>query len=450
MYRKRRRKLQKRRRATVIAAFAAVLVVAVGVPTFAFGADRVDNLLGGVSGGSGSTDSGSGATSTGGSVSDKAGVPPDNYVPPLHGTDPHGQGSIATVDLTPGDTNPYGSDPSTSDEEVVVGDANGTQDGSGYHGHVTLLWLFGQPVIDVTSNQGESNDGPFQPINDGLQQLCDGSGGQLCLKVLDMHSSSDANGSTNSFELLGAHLGGDQGLLVDVGTSNGNIQQSGDCQTAHGDSGVANIDAGGGPLADVGQSDSTSTACSGGSTQDQHSTLLALGGNEVLPGCGPDGPANTDLIPAEPLLSVLCNASDSNGSQTSAPYGVREALAVFALINEGIPGGALLRVTAGSSESHAVAPGVTTTENPPTGTQGTKGAGGKGGNGGNGNGGNGGNGGGAGAGGGGGAANQAAAGNGSLAFTGADLLVLGLIGGALILGGLALTTLAGRGHRQTV
>jgi hypothetical protein len=434
----------------VIAAFAAILVVAVGVPTFALGADRVDNLLGGAGG---TTDSGSGATSSGGSVSDKAGVPPDNYVPPLHGTDPHGQGSIATVDLTPEAANPVGSDPSTSGEEVVVGDSNGTQSGGQYHGHVTLLWLFGNPVIDVSSNPGESNDGPFQPINDGLQQLCDGSGGQLCLKLLDMHSSSTDTSSTNSFELLGAHLGGDQGLLIDVGTSNGNISSDGNCQTAHGDSSVANIDAQGSSVAQVGQSDSTSTACNGqpAGQPDQHSTVLGLGGNEVLPGCGPDGPANTSLIDADGLLQVVCNASDANGSQTGAPYGVREALAVFALVNEGIPGGALLRVTAGSAESHAVAPGPTSTENPPTtGTQGTKGAGGKGGNGGNG-GNNGGNGNGAGnGGGGGGAANQAAAGNGSLAFTGADLLVLGLIGGALILGGLALTTLAGRSHRQTV
>jgi hypothetical protein len=435
----------------VIAAFAAILVVAVGVPTFALGADRVDNLLGGAGSGGGSTDSGSGATSSGGSVSDKAGVPPDNYVPPLHGTDPHGQGSIATVDLTPEAANPVGSDPSTSGEEVVVGDSNGTQSGGQYHGRVTLLWLFGNPVIDVSSDQSNGHaDGPFQPINDGLQQLCDGSGGQLCLKLLDMHSDSTATGSNNSFELLGAHLGGDQGILLDVGTSNGNINQSGDCQTAHGDSSVANLDIQGGSVAQVGQGDSTSTACSGGSkTTDQHSTVLGLGGNEVLPGCGPDGPANTSLIDADGLLQVLCNASDTTSGQTSDPYGVREALAVFALVNDGIPGGALLRVTAGSAESHAVAPGPTSTENPPTTGGGTKGAGGKGGNGGNG-GNNGGNGNGAGNGGGGGAANEAAAGNGSLAFTGADLLVLGLIGGALILGGLALTTLAGRSHRQTV
>jgi len=266
----------------VIAAFAAILVVVVGVPTLALGADRVDNILGQVGGGDGSgSTAGSGASSSGGSVSDKAGVPPDNYVPPLHGTDPHGAGSIATVDLTPGDTNPYGSDPSTSGEEVVVGDTNGTQSGGQYHGRVTVLWLFGNPVIQVTSNPGESNDGPFQPINDGLQQLCDGSGGQLCLKLLDMHSSSDSSSSTNSFEVLGAHLGGDQGLLIDVGTSNGNISSDGNCQTAHGDSSVANIDAQGSSVAQVGQSDSTSTACNGQAAgqPDQHSTVLGLGGN---------------------------------------------------------------------------------------------------------------------------------------------------------------------------
>jgi hypothetical protein len=94
-----------------------------------------------------------------------------------------------------------------------------------------------------------------------------------------------------------------------------------------------------------------------------------------------------------------------------------------------------------------VAPAATTTPTPPSG--GTAGAGGKGGNkGGNAGGGNG-----AGAGGGAGngsAAGAAAAGNGQLAFTGADLLALGLVGGALILGGLALTTTAGRRHRQTI
>jgi hypothetical protein len=142
------------------------------------------------------------------------------------------------------------------------------------------------------------------------------------------------------------------------------------------------------------------------------------------------------------LLAAVCNADDSNGSQTGAPYGVRDALAVFALITGDSP---LLKVGAAGPESHAVAPaGSSTPPTTPSGGGGTKGAGGKGGN--NGGNGGGGNGGGAGNGP---AAGTAAPGNGQLAFTGADLLALALVGGALILGGLALTT-AGRRHRQTV
>jgi hypothetical protein len=122
---------------------------------------------------------------------------------------------------------------------------------------------------------------------------------------------------------------------------------------------------------------------------------------------------------------------------------VREALTLFALVTGD---SALLKATTAGPESHAVAPAATTTPTPPSG--GTAGAGGKGGNkGGNAGGGNGG---GAGGGGNGSAASAAAAGNGQLAFTGADLLALGLVGGALILGGLALTTTAGRRHRQTI
>jgi hypothetical protein len=63
---------------------------------------------------------------------------------------------------------------------------------------------------------------------------------------------------------------------------------------------------------------------------------------------------------------------------------------------------------------------------------------------------NGGNGGGNGGGAGNGpAASTPASGNGQLAFTGADLLALGMVGSALILGGIALTS-AGKRHRQTV
>jgi hypothetical protein len=301
-------------------------------------------------------------------------------------------------------------------------------------------------TIQVTSNPGESKDGPLQPLQDGLDQLCSGSGGQLCLTVLGMHSSSTGNSSTNSFEAVGAHVGGESGINADVLTSNGDINSDGTCQTAHGDSGVAGANVG--PLtADALQGDSTSTACNTGQNSvSQHSTVVNLGGTGIpLPAAGCDnGTPNTNFTALSPLLATVCNADDTNGSQTGSPYGVREALTVFALITGN---SSLLKATTAGPESHAVAPPSTTTPPGNPGGGGTKGAGGKGGN--NGGNGGGGNGGGAGSGNGS-AAGSAAAGNGQLAFTGADLFALALVGGALILGGLALTATAGRRHRQTI
>ena len=445
MYRERRKQLRRRRRRTVTGVAVAVTAIVVGVPTLA-SADPVSDLLNNVTHNLG-LDGGSGGSSGGGTATPQAGNPPA-YVPPLHGTDPHGQGSDATVDLTPSTTNPLPGDPTQGDEEIIAGDSRGEQSADGtYHGRVTLLYLLGSPIIQVTSNPGESNDGPLQPLQDGLDQICSASGNQLCLTVLGMHSSSNGNSSTNSFEAVGAHVGGPTGINADVLTSNGNISSDGTCQTAHGDSGVA--DANVGPLtADAVQGSSDSSACSGGSnTTHNDSTVVNLAGTGLpLPAAGcADGTANTNFTPLSPLLAAVCNADDTNGSQTGAPYGVRDALAVFALITGN---SSLLKVGAAGPESHAVAPAGNTTPpttNPPSGGGGTKGAGGKGGN--NGGNGGGGNGGGSGNGP---AAGTPGTGNGTLAFTGADLLALAMVGGALILGGLALTATAGRRHRRTI
>jgi hypothetical protein len=447
MYRQRRKKLHKRRRAALVVASAAVLALAIAIPTFA-SASGVSNLIGQAGAGGSGGSSGSSGTST---VTPNAGVPP-TYTPPLHGTNPHGQGTDAVVDIQPSNTNPYAGDPSSNPpgtgEEVIAGDSRGEQTASGYQGKVTLLYLFGNPIVQVTSNPGETNHGPLQPLQTQLlDQICQGSGGQLCLTVLRMDSSSTGNSSTNSFLLLGADIGGASGLHLRVLGSDGNISDDGSTQTAHGDSNVASLAAGDQHILDALQGDSTSTAGPGSSSVDQHSTVLALGGNGLpIPTGGCDnGTPNTNFVPLSPLLAAVCNADDTNGSQTSAPYGVREALTLFALISGN---SSLLKVTTAGPESHAVAPGAG--GGPGGGQQGTAGAGGKGGNGGN-NGGNGGGAGGAGNGGGAGAAaGNAGAGGGNLAFTGADLLALGLVGGALILGGLALTTMAGRRHRQTV
>src|SRR5262249_18488511 len=212
------------------------------------------------------------------------------------------------------------------------------------------------------------------------------------------------------------------GLNADVLTSNGNISDDGNCQTAHGDSGVANVTAGGTDILHALNGSSTSTACNNGSaTVDQSSQVLNLFGSDVpfpADGCQ-DGTPNTNFTSLSPLLAAVCNASDENGGQGSSPYGVREALTLFALITGD---SALLKAGTASPESLAKAPGTSTNNpppggNPPSGGGGTQGAGGKGGNAGGNAGGGAGGGAGAGAGGGAGgagaAAANAAAGNGN-------------------------------------
>jgi len=426
----------------VAAVSVAVMAIAVGLPTLA-SADPVGDLLHnlGLGGDSGGTATGGGtATAT-----PDAGNPPA-YTPPLHGTEPHGQGTDAVVDLTPGTSAPITGDPTSGDEEVIVGDSRGQQNSDGsYHGRAALAYLLGTPILQVTSDPGQSNDGPLQPVQDGLDQLCSASGNQLCLTLLAQHSSSTTNSSSNSQEVLGVHIGGPSGVNADLLTSHGNISDDGTTQTAHGDSGVlkANV----GPLTlDALEGNSDSSASSSSSSVNQDSTVLNIAGFGLpIPTAGcDDGTPNSSFTPLSPLLATVCNADDTNGSQTSGPYGVREALTLFALISGN---SSLLKVGTAGPETHAVAPpSPITPPGNPGGNGGTAGAGGSGGNnGGNGGGGNGGN----GSGGNGPAAGTAAPGNGTLAFTGADLLALGLVGGALILGGLAMTT-AGRRHRQTV
>jgi hypothetical protein len=445
MYRQRRRSPRRRRCATAVTVFAAVLTYATLVPALS-SASPVDDLLNQV----GLGGAGGGAAP----AEPKAGVPP-TYTPPLHGTGPHGQGSVATLDFEPSNTNPYPSepteegcsDPPADCEEVVIGDSRGEQGSSGYNGKVTLLYLLGNPIVQVTSNPGESNDGPLQDLQDGADQLCSESGGNICLTLLGMHSSSTSNSSTNSFTAAGLQLGGEGGIQAEAASSHGNISNDGTCQTSHGDSSVASVGAGRQSLLDLMQSSSTSTACNNGSqTVDNDSTVLAAGGEEFgangsedpdpSEGCA-DGTPNTSFTDLLPLLGLVCNADDTNGSQTAVPYGVREALTLFLLVQEDTP---FLKITAAGSESHAVPPPLVSTATPPTGgAGGAQGGGDQGAD----------EGGADGGGGDGAVAEEAAAGGDELAFTGSDLLILGLIGGSLILGGVALMSAAASRERES-
>jgi len=87
--------------------------------------------------------------------------------------------------------------------------------------------------------------------------------------------------------------------------------------------------------------------------------VLGLGGAAVpIPaaGCG-DGTADT-VTGLPPLAPIVCNANDSGGLgeslvQASERYGVREALSVFAVE---VAGTSLLRTTTSASESVSRAP----------------------------------------------------------------------------------------------
>jgi hypothetical protein len=442
---------------TALAALSAALAVSAVAPALASGQNVVDEVLNGLG--------------VGGEATPAAGVPDgsgDGYQPPLHGDNPHGQGTVGVIDIQPSNTLPLSGDPVGGDdpdqEEIVVGRSRGEQNADGsYHGHITVLALFGNEVLGVDTVPGETENGPLQPLQvQLLDPLCENTQENLCLQVLKADSSTTDSGSTNSFSVLNARIGGEEGVTTGVAESNGNISSDGSCQTSHGDSNVASLGAGGNEVAVVGESSSDSTACNNGtSSVSQDSRWIQLGGEDVPIPCGSG--EETEFDPLFPIVAAVCNANDENGigeqvTQAGMPYGVREAFSLFLLAMEDSSLArqfegptAALKGTVAASESHAVAPpsqaGPTpTTPTTPGGAGGQAGQKGGGGAGGEGEG----EGGGAGAGEGGPAAEAAAPGAGDLAFTGTDVLVLALIGMGLVMAGLTATRLAGRHRRATV
>ncbi len=317
--------------------------------------DSVNDTVGGLLGGHG------GSGGSGGSApapTPQSGVPP-TYTPPLHGTDPHGEGTVGVVDLTPENSEPLPSDPDGGSEDTVAGRSRGEQTGGKYHGHITIVstFLTGE-ILGVDTDEGETEAGPLDPVQTGiLDALCASSGGQLCLEVLRADSKTTKNGSENSFAVADATIGGPTGITATAAESNGNISEDNKCQTAHGDSTVANAGIGGALTADVLESESNSKACNNGNKKvNQDSRVVSLNDNGLPvpePGCA-DGTPNSDFTPLLPLLGAVCNADDTNGAQTSVPYGVREALSLFVLDLGGNP---LVKTTTAGAESHAVAPG---------------------------------------------------------------------------------------------
>ena len=323
-------------RATVATALGAAMAMSIFLPASAAG-DPVGDLLGGLgvggnAGGGASVTNGAPAT---GSAQDRAGSPP-NYRPPLHGTNPHGEGTVATVDILPSNNNPYPGNPAAGDEEIVVGDSRGEQNGGSYHGRVTLAYVAlpipGFPVVNVfiETNPGETKQGPTAPLNAGaLANLCTASMGATCIAVLPMDSSTGTTASYNSFALFrGSFLQGQ--TTINLGTSSGSVQETGGCQAATGTSSIANGNVT--PLGgfDVFSASSASTACNSGSqsTQNSSSFINLFGLTPPVPpalaGCANLMP-NSSFVGPGGLLGLVCHGDEVNGGQTTSPYGIREA-----------------------------------------------------------------------------------------------------------------------------
>jgi hypothetical protein len=416
--------VRRARRHRSLSAFAAALLAMVAVPTLALGA--ADDLVNGVLG------------ATGG-AGERAGTPP-NYQPPLHGTNPHGQGTVATVDLNPSNSAPLPGDPAQSDEDVVVGDSRGEQNGGTYHGrvtvlHVNLLGLINQDIGRVETSPGQTNNGPLGPIQSAIDaNICTPLGQAAgCVTVAGISSSTTNTGSSNSFQLASANLAaalpvvGALSVSAGAAGSQGNISENSNCQTATGSSNVANADVDAAAItaldpveADVLSSSSTSQACNDGSksTTNDSNVLSLMGQGIPVPAAGCPGPnetPDTNFTALAPVIATVCNADDVDNGQTGAPYGVREALSVFGL-------GGVIKVAFSGPESHAVAPDEAggPGEGEPAGEVGGPDDDGRDTS----------------------TAGELGEGGDSLPFTGANLLLLGLVGVGLIALGLAGTTLS--------
>jgi hypothetical protein len=324
--------------------------------------------------------------------------------PPLHGTNPHGQGTAAVTQLVPDATRPYAGDPSGTgppSELLVVGRARGEQRADGtYHGHITIAALAGTELLMVDTVPGESKTGPLDSLT---KALCTSTNGVVCIGAVTANSTTTSTGSTNHFETANLSLGSPAGVTLPVGvaavgaqaaTADGNITTDPvtGCQTATGSSLVNKAGLGALILTDVIKSSTISKACPGQApTETDSSTVIpttgtitnllnsvpnnacATGGNPNPDG-SPGGTANVKAgLPL--VLDLVCNAADQNpsvatnssdgGKQATSPYGVREGLAAFVLA---LGGTSAVKLTTAAAESTATAQTAATCTAGQTGT----------------------------------------------------------------------------------
>ncbi len=297
------------------------------------------------------------ASSAGGAATPRAGSG-SSTTPAMYGTNPHGQGTVAGVALTPSTNVPYPYSPGGSGGEIaVIGRGRSEQGSGGYHAHTTLLALLGKEILGVDALPGQSNTGPLDALQKGvLDKVCQSTGMLICLTVLTADTIATSSGASTHFQLARATLASSgHGVDVGVAESRSAIDTTGSCQTASGSSSAATINVNGGPVASAGQSSESSSACAGQApSQQASSSVLGLGGTGVpLPAAGcADGTPNTVLYVLG-VATTVCNAD--NTTQAASPAGVREALTAIILP---AVGNALAKIVVSAAESHAVAPAV--------------------------------------------------------------------------------------------
>jgi hypothetical protein len=348
------------------------------------------------------------------------GDPTAGYIPTLDNpANPHGEGTVASVSLGAG-VIPAIPGVVGTNGQIVVGRTLGEYQTATkqFHGHITLLSLFGQEILGVDTLPGQSSSGVLGTQQSTLGQICAQSMQTICLKILNENSTTTTTSSTNHIEVAGVGVGAAAPILgvgplalADAAYSDGNISvnPSTGCETTHGDAHVGDLSLIGLTVHAI-DSQSNSTSCNnpanaGSAPTSSQSTVANLGGS-VIPlvgqiplvgtalavpivapaACSSGGPAafglsetgtpNVDSgIPA--LLPVVCNADDTNpgtaGSQATIPYTAREALTAFVLSLT--PTSSLVKVTASASQASSTAPGTIgqpttggTTGTPTTGT----------------------------------------------------------------------------------
>jgi uncharacterized low-complexity protein len=296
------------RRTSAATAVCAALAVSAAAPSLASGQSVVDDLLRDLGlGGQGATQAAGGPAGRGKQSS-------------ARGSNPGGQGARGTSaksadgTVVPSSPLPLGDESSNSTdgsrgEDVVLGGSRGEQDPDGtYGGVVNVISLFGFDVVPpVESRPGESESGVLEPIQQNvLDPICAGTGGQLCLAILQPGSEPNPGstnaGSRSSFNAFKATAGGRESPNGTSPESSGNLQP-----------GSSN-----GPQSNVARS-----------------------GTGAWLACG-SGPPDAEFTVFSPVRSLVCDASNSAGkyanpagitSDATHWLGVREALALLLLLS---------------------------------------------------------------------------------------------------------------------